>query len=83
MNGLSVVRMISAVGVRLMVRTGSGGHPTDRWQDKSRKLRPGRSAEECQLIQRQLTMCAAKVRGAYSESSHDVNANRTSHLEAS
>ena len=46
MNGLSVVRMISAVGVRLMVRTGSGGHPTDRWQDKSRKLRPGRSAEE-------------------------------------
>jgi hypothetical protein len=35
MTGLSVVRMISAVGVRLMVRTGSGGHPTDRWQDKS------------------------------------------------
>jgi hypothetical protein len=29
MIGLSMVRMISAVGVRLMVRTGSGGHPTD------------------------------------------------------
>jgi hypothetical protein len=35
MTGLSVVRVISHVGVRLMARTGSGGHPTDRWQDKS------------------------------------------------
>jgi hypothetical protein len=42
MTGLSMVRMISDVGVRLAVRTGSGGHPTDRWQDKSRS--PARSA---------------------------------------
>jgi hypothetical protein len=35
MNGLSMVRMISHGGGRLAVRTGSGGHPTDRWQDKS------------------------------------------------
>jgi hypothetical protein len=30
MIGLSMVRMISAVGVRLMVRTGSRGYPTDQ-----------------------------------------------------
>jgi hypothetical protein len=35
MTCLSVVRMISDVGVRLAVRTGSAGDPTDRWQDKS------------------------------------------------
>jgi hypothetical protein len=35
MTGLSTVRMISHGVVRLMTRTGSGGHPTDRWQDKS------------------------------------------------
>ena len=35
MTGLSLVRMISHGVVRLAVRTGSGGHPTDRWQDKS------------------------------------------------
>ena len=35
MTDLSMVRMISDVGVRLAVRTGSAGHPTDRWQDKS------------------------------------------------
>ena len=35
MTALSLVRMISHGVVRLAVRTGSGGHPTDRWQDKS------------------------------------------------
>jgi hypothetical protein len=35
MTGLSVVRVISDVGGRWMVRTGSAGHPTERWQDKS------------------------------------------------
>jgi hypothetical protein len=40
MTGLSLVRMISHVGVRLRVRPGRGGHPTERWQDKSRSLRP-------------------------------------------
>jgi hypothetical protein len=46
MTGLSVVRMISHVGVRLMVRHGSGGQPTARLQDKSRTVRPGRTAKE-------------------------------------
>jgi hypothetical protein len=44
MTALSTVRMISDVGVRLAVRTGSAGHPTDRWQDKSRSLRRCRRA---------------------------------------
>ena len=35
MTGLSMVRMISCVGGRWMMRQESGGHPTERWQDKS------------------------------------------------
>ena len=35
MTASTLVRMISHVGVRLAVRPGSGGHPTERWQDKS------------------------------------------------
>jgi hypothetical protein len=35
MTGLSTVRMISHVGGRWTMRQESGGHPTDRWQDKS------------------------------------------------
>jgi hypothetical protein len=50
MTGLSTVRMISDVGVRLAVRTGSAGHPTDRWQDKSGSLRPGRPAADGRRI---------------------------------
>jgi hypothetical protein len=46
MTGLSMVRMISRVGVRLTVRRGSGGHPTEGWQDKSRSLWPGRPAAD-------------------------------------
>ena len=57
MTGLSMVRMISHVGVRLAVRTGSGGHPTDRWQDKSRSLRPGRPAADGRKIS-DLARCA-------------------------
>jgi hypothetical protein len=40
MTGLSMVRVISHVGVRLTLRHGGGGQPTARWQDKSRSLRP-------------------------------------------
>ena len=46
MTGLSMVRMISHVGVRLMVRQRGGGHSTDGLQDKSREVRPGRMAGE-------------------------------------
>jgi hypothetical protein len=50
MIGLSLVRMISHVGVRLTMGPGSGGHPTERWQDKSRSLRPGRPAADGRKI---------------------------------
>jgi hypothetical protein len=57
MTGLSTVRMISHVGGRWTVRTGSGGQPTDRWQDKSRSLRPGRPAADGRKIS-DLARCA-------------------------
>jgi hypothetical protein len=50
MTGLSMVRMISHVGVRLMVRHGGGGHSTDGLQDKSRSLFAGRSAADGRKI---------------------------------
>ena len=83
MTGLGVVRMISHVGVRLTVRPASGGQPTARWQDKSREVRPGRSAEERQMIQQRQRMCAATRRRAHSENANDINADRTSYTEAS
>ena len=57
MTGLSMVRMISHVGVRLAVRPGSGGRPTARWQDKSRSLRPGWPAADGRKIS-DLARCA-------------------------
>jgi hypothetical protein len=57
MTGLSKVRMISDVGVCWVVRIGSGGHPTDRWQDKSRSLRPGQPAADGRKIS-DLARCA-------------------------
>jgi hypothetical protein len=57
MTGSSVVRMISHGVVRLAVRTGTGGQPTERWQDKSRSLRPGRPAADGRKIS-DLARCA-------------------------
>lgn len=57
MSELSVVRRISHGGVCLAVRHGGGGRPTTRWQDKSRKVRTGRSAAECRCIN-DLAQCA-------------------------
>jgi hypothetical protein len=57
MTGLSMVHTISHVVVRLAVRHGSGGHPTDRWQDKSRSLPPGRPAADGRKIS-DLARCA-------------------------
>jgi hypothetical protein len=39
--------------------TGRGGHPTARWQDKSRKVRRGRGAQERRKI-RHFTQCATR-----------------------
>jgi hypothetical protein len=57
MTGLSMVRMTSHGVARLAVKTGSGGHPTDRWQDKSRSLRPDRPAADGRRIS-DLARCA-------------------------
>jgi hypothetical protein len=57
MTALSMVRMISHVGVRLTLRHGGGGQPTARWQDKSRNVRPGRLAVERRCIN-DLAQCA-------------------------
>lgn len=46
MRSWARLRGISDVVARLAVRTGGGGQATVRWQDKSRKLRPGREGEE-------------------------------------
>jgi hypothetical protein len=82
MGGLSAFRRMSNILARLSVRPGRGGRPTDRWQDKSREVRRGRSAEERQTIQRWQTMCAATRQPAHSKKVNDINANRTSHTEA-
>ena len=78
MMGLSRLRTFSHGGVGLAWRLGSGGRPTDGWQDKSREVRPGRSAEERQTLQRRQTMCVSTPRGAHSEISHNINFRHTS-----
>jgi len=67
MGGLSAFRRMSNILARLRVRPGRGGQPTDRWQDKSREVRPGRSAEE----RRQISYLA---RGARSQRSLSIHA---------
>ena len=57
MTGLSMARMISHGVVCLAGRTESGGDPTDRWQDKSRSLPPGRPAADGRKIS-DLARCA-------------------------
>jgi hypothetical protein len=78
MTGLSAVRTISHDGEGLARRRGGGGQPTDGWQDKSREVRPGRSVEEGQTLQRRQTMCPPTPRGARSEISHNINFRHTS-----
>jgi hypothetical protein len=50
MGDLGMFCRISNVFACLSVRQGRGGDPTERWQDKSRKLRPGRMGEERKQI---------------------------------
>jgi hypothetical protein len=50
MSRLGMLRRVSNVFACLSVRQGSGEHSTDRRQDKSRELRPGRSVEEGRKI---------------------------------
>lgn len=50
MGNLALLRGISGIVARLTARPGRGRHPTARWQDKSRRLRRGRAAEECRYV---------------------------------
>jgi hypothetical protein len=50
MTGLSFVRTLSHDVVCLAWRHGGGGQPTERWQDKSRSLRPGWPAADGRKI---------------------------------
>jgi hypothetical protein len=50
MSCLGMFRRMSDVFACLSVRQGSGDDSTDRWQDKSREVRPGRSGEERRQI---------------------------------
>lgn len=47
---LTILRGMSNVVVGLIVRPQGASHPTERWQDKSRKLRRGRVMEELRCI---------------------------------
>jgi hypothetical protein len=42
----ALLRGISCIVVRLVVKPGAARDPSARWQDKSRKLRRGRAVEE-------------------------------------
>jgi hypothetical protein len=60
MGSLALLRGISNIVARLAMRPESGGHPThptDRWQDKSREARGGRSAGKRAMI-KDLAQCA-------------------------
>ena len=52
MGRLTILRGMAHILARLTVRPGRGGHPTDRWQGKSREVRRGRSTEERRHIRR-------------------------------
>jgi hypothetical protein len=79
MTGLSLVRMVSHVGVHLAVRHGGGGRPTARWQDKSRGVRLGRSAEECGENQRFVRELHSPPQPACFENPLKFSTRRTSH----
>jgi hypothetical protein len=71
MGSLALLRGISNIVARLAMRPGSGGHPTDRWQDKSREVRGGRSAGKRAMI-KDLARCAP---------AHESLPLRTSHCK--
>jgi hypothetical protein len=83
MTGLSMVRMISHVGVRLALRPGSGGRPTARLQDKSRSLRLGRPVEGSATDQRLGNDVPSPPQPAYSQNPLKFSARRSPHGEQS
>ena len=81
MTGLSMFRTISHGVVCLAVGPGSGGHPTDRWQDKSREVRGGRSAGKRAMI-KDLARCTPAHESLPDRASHcKYKQERTSRSE--
>ena len=52
MGRFTILRGMAHIVARLVVRPGRGGHPIDRWQDKSREVRRGRLVGERKQIRR-------------------------------
>jgi hypothetical protein len=81
MGSLALLRGISNIVARLAMRPGSGGHPTDRWQDKSREARGGRSAGTRAMI-KDLAQCAPAHESLPDRASHcKYRQERTSRSE--
>jgi len=81
MGSLALLRGISNIVARLAMRPGSGGHPTDRWQDKSREVRGGRSAGKRAMI-KDLAQCAPALNSLPIRTSHcKYRQQRTSRSE--
>ena len=81
MGALALLRGISDNVARLTVRPGGGGHPTARWQDKSREARGGRSAGKRAMI-KDLEQCAPALDSLRIRTSHrKYSQERTSRLE--
>ena len=81
MGSLALLRGISNIVARLAMRPGSGGHPTDRWQDKSREARGGRSAGKRAMI-KDLAQCAPALNSLPIRTSHcKYRQQRTSRSE--
>ena len=82
MGSLALLRGISNIVARLAMRPGSGGHPTDRWQDKSREVRRGRSAGKRAMI-KDLAQCAPAHESLPDHASHcKYRQERTSRSES-
>ena len=81
MSGLSVFRRMSNILARLSVRQGSGDHSTDRRQDKSRGVRPGRAVEEGGTDQRLGDEVPCPPQPAHPENPLKIITSQTSHRE--
>ena len=81
MSCLGMFRRMSDVFACLSVRQGSGDDSTDRWQDKSRGVRLGRSVEEGGTDQRLGDEVPCPPQPAHPENLLKINTRRTSHGE--
>jgi hypothetical protein len=81
MSCLGMFRILSHGFACLSVRQGSGDDPTDRWQDKSRGVRLGRSVEEAGTDQRLADEVPCPLQPAHSENLLRIITGQTSHGE--